>query len=216
MATSLEKWRSAMQPPAVVAFFDGLFETGGVRVSDTGEAFTCRHLGDRIEFADGLDEGAVDFTVEIESSQVDRLLVDAQAGAFDAGAQYRIMVELATAATRSMLARPVVKSRLLRRVLFTIGRAESLMHVTLVPPPGEPEVGHTIVYVDGQSLVIEGLHGRVPHVYRLSVADASEFQKRMLAARKANKLSPWLAFARWYGGLRKKVAKPIGRGSQEG
>jgi hypothetical protein len=105
-----------------------------------------------------------------------------------------------------MLSRPVVKSRLLRRLLFTIGRVEPLMQVTLVPPATKREAGHTIVYVDGQSLVIEGLHGRVPHVYRLTVADAIEFQKRMLAARKANKLSTWLSFARWYGGLRKRVA----------
>ena len=205
----MEKWRSAMQPPAVVAFFDGLFDVAGVRVADTGEAFTCRHAGDRIEFADGIDELQVSFTVEIESPQVDRLLEDVQAGALDEGAQYRIMVELATAATRAMLARPRIRSRFLRSILFKLGRAESLMHVTLVPPPGETEQGHTVAYVDGQWLVIPGLHGMVRHVYRLTVADAVEFQRRMLAARKANKLSTWLGFARWYGRLRKQVAAAV-------
>ena len=209
MPTSLEKWQSVMQPPAVVAFFEGLFERAGVRVTDTGEAFTCSHRGDRIEFEDGLDESAADFTVEIDSSQVDRLVEDAKAGALDPGAQYRIMTELATAATRSMLERPMIKSRFLRSILFKLGGAESLMHVTLAPPPGEAEVGHTIAYVDGQWLVIEGLHGSVPHVYRLTVEDAVAYQRRMLAARKANRPSTWLAFARWYGQLRKRVVTPV-------
>lgn len=205
----MEKWRSAMQPPAVVAFFNGLFDIAGVRVTDTGEAFTCRHAGDRIEFSDGIDEAKVNFTVDIESSQVDKLLEDVQPGALDEGAQYRIMFELATAATRAMLARPRIRSRFLRSILFKLGRAESLMHVTLVPPPGEAEQGHTVAYVDGQWLVIPGLHGRAPHVYRLTIADAVEFQRRMLAAREANKLSTWLGFARWYGRLRKQVATPV-------
>lgn len=211
MANSLEQWRSAMQPPAVIAFFDGLFHTAGVRVTDTGEAFTCRHAGDRIEFSDGIDEALVDFIVDIDSSQVDKMLQDVAPGELDAGAQYRIMVELATAATRAMLSRPRIRSRFLRSLLFKLGRAESLMQVTLVPPPGEPEVGHTIAYVDGQWLVLEGLHGFVRHVYRMGVQDAIEFQRRMLAARAANKLSTWLTFARWYGGLRKRVATPVGR-----
>ena len=94
-------------------------------------------------------ESKVDFTVEIESSQVDRMLEDVKAGKLDEGGQYRIMVELATAATRAMLSRPRIKSRFLRSLLFRLGGAESLMHVTLVPPPGEAEVGHTIAYVDG-------------------------------------------------------------------
>ena len=209
MNTSLEKWQSALQPPAVIAFFDGLFEVAGVQVTDTGEAFTCRHAGDHIEFEDGIDESKMDFIVDIDSAQIDRMLEDVRAGDLDEGAQYRIMVELATAATRAMLSRPRIRSRFFRSILFKLGRAESLMQVTLIPPTGEPEVGHTIAYVDGQWLVIEGLHGSVRHVYRLSIEDATEFQRRMLAARKANQLSTWIRFAGWYGRLRKRVASPV-------
>ena len=74
MASSLEQWRAAMQPPQVVAFFEGLFERAGVRITDSGESFTCIHRGDRIEFEEGLDEDRVDFTVEITSEQAQRMV----------------------------------------------------------------------------------------------------------------------------------------------
>jgi hypothetical protein len=205
VAESLEKWRSALQPPTAVAFFDGLFQRAGVRVTDTGETFTCVHHGTVITFEDALNEDAVDFVVEIDSSQVDALLSDIADGKLDDREQYRIMSHLAASAARGAFRRPAIRSRLLRSILFTIGRAEMLMHVRMMPPPGEPEMpGYTVMYVDGQTLVIDGFHGSVKHEYRLSVADALEFQRRLLAARRANRLRDWLAFARWYGKLRKR------------
>jgi hypothetical protein len=76
------------------------------------------------------------------------------------------------------------------------------MRVVLAAPPGDQ---WSIVYVDWQYLMIPGLHGWVAHVYRLALDDADGYQRRTLAARKADKLGTWLAFARWYGRLRKRV-----------
>ena len=212
MTATMSKWQSAMQPPEAVVFFRGLFERAGVRVTDTGEAFTCVHRGSSIEFVEGLDEEAVDFTVEITSADVDLLLADIVDGKLDAGEQYRIMAHLAAPAARGAFRRPVIRNSFLRSVLFKIGRAEMLMHVRLMPPAGERETpGYTVMYVDGQTLVIPGFHGRVQHEYRLTVAHATEFQRRLLTARRANRLRDWLGFARWYGQLRKAVAVPVGR-----
>ena len=204
MASVMEQWQAAMQPPEVVAFFRGLFNCAGVRVGEAGEAFTCVHEGDRIVFSAGLNE-PLDFVVDIAPEQAQALLEDVRDGVMDERERFRIMAALATPAARSALSRPMIRSRLLRSVLFKIGRAESLMHVVLAAPPGEQDAAHTIAYVDGQYLVIPGLHGRVPHVYRLTLDDAVEYQRRMLAARKVNKLRTWLAFARWYGRLRNRV-----------
>lgn len=204
MASVMEQWQAAMQGPEVVAFFRGLFNCAGVRVGETGEAFTCVHEGDRIVFSAGLKE-PLDFVVDIAPEQAQALLEDVRDGVLDERERFRIMAALATPAARSALSRPMIRSGLLRSVLFTIGRAESLMHVVLAAPPGEQDAAHTIAYVGGQYLVIPGLHGRVPHVYRLTLDDAVEYQRRMLAAREVNKLQTWLAFARWYGRLRKRV-----------
>jgi len=209
MTASLDRWRSATQPPQAVAFFRGLFERAGVRVTNTGEAFTCMHRGDRIDFEDGLDDDRVDFTVEIDSADVDALLADVADGQLDEREQYRIMAHLAAPAARGAFRRPAIRNRFLRELLFKIGRAEMLMHVRLMPPPGEAEVpGYTVTYVDGQTLVIPGFHGRVKHQYRLTVEQATEFQRRLLAARRANRLRDWIGFARWYGKLRRQVVAP--------
>jgi hypothetical protein len=50
----------------------------------------------------------------------------------------------------------------------------------------------------------------VKHEYRLSVDDALAFQRRLLAARRKNRLRDWLRFARWYGGLTRRVTAPVG------
>lgn len=208
MTSSLEQWRGAMQPPEVVGFFAGLFERAGVRVTDTGESFTCIHRGDRIEFEDQLDEASVDFTVEITSEQAQLLVEDVRDGVLDEREQFRVMAVLATPATRGALRRPIIKSRVLRSILYKIGGAETPMHVVLVAPPGETDAGHTIRYEGGAWSVTPGLSGTVRQVYRLTVADAIEYQRRMLAARKENRLGSWIRFARWYGGLRKRVVSP--------
>jgi hypothetical protein len=210
--SSIQKWAAAMQPKPVVDFFAGLFHRVGVRVSDTGEAFTVVHSGDRILFSDELDEAAVDFTVSIDSAQVDRMLGYMKAGALSERARFRIMAVIATPATRALLARPVIRSERLRELLYWIGNAEERTQVVLIPPPGESEVGHTIERRGAVTTVTAGLHGTAERVYRLSVDDAVEFQRRMIAARSADSLWTWIQFARWYGEMRARVAVPSDAG----
>ncbi len=207
--TSIQKWAAAMQPPTVVAFFDGLFERVGVRIADTGEAFTCIHDGDRVLFSDELDEESVDFVVAIDSGQVDRMLENMKTGELDEAARFRIMAVIATPSTEAMLKRPAIRSEWLRSFLFWIGGAEPLMQVVLVGPPGEQNMAHTIARVNGATTVTPGLHGEVSHIYQLTVDDAVTYQRRMLAARKANGLWSWITFARWYGEFREKVVVPV-------
>lgn len=206
MATVMDQWQAAMQPPDVIEFFRGMFDRAGVRV-DGREAFTCTHAGDRIVFNEGLRE-PLDFVVDITTQQAEAMLETVKDGVLDERERFRIMAALATPATRAALARPIIRNRFLRAALLKIGRAEMLMQVVLTAPPGEQDVAHTIAYADGQYLVLPGKHGTVPHVYRLTVADAVDYQRRLLAARKDNRLRTWLAFARWYGRMRKRVIAP--------
>lgn len=208
MASVMEQWQTAMQSPEVVTFFRGLFDRAGVRVGATGEAFTCVHEDSRIAFTSGLQE-PLDFIVDIAPEQAQAMIDNVGDGVLSERERFRIMAALATPAARSALARPIIRNRFLRAALLKVGRAETLMHMVLAAPPGEEDAAHTIAYVGGQYLVIPGLHGRVPHVYRLTVADAVDYQRRMMAARKSNTLRTWLGFARWYGQLRKRVVTPV-------
>jgi hypothetical protein len=203
MGPALAKWQSLTQHPRVVQFFTGLLDHAGVRVTDTGEEFTCHHRGDRIEFEPALDPAKVDYTVDIVAAQVDRMAAHAASGELDEAQQYRIISTLFTPATAATLRSSVLANPFLRR----LAGAEELIHVHLVPPtPGQEPVRHTLVYANRQWLVLPGLHGRPGRTYRMGLADALEYQRRVFHAVKANRLLTWLKFCFWYRSWRKGVS----------
>ena len=102
----------------------------------------------------------------------------------------------------------IIRSEWLRSLLYWIGNAPERMQVVLAGPSGEPEVGHVIERVGGEVRVISGVQEGVTTLYRLTVGDAIEFQRRMIAAREANSLCTWISFARWYGTFTDRVAVP--------
>ena len=53
-----------------------------------------------------------------------------------------------------------------------------------------------ILGTGGEVRVIRGIQEGVTALYRLTVGDAIEFQRRMIAARKANRFGTWISFAR--------------------
>src|SRR5262249_22313375 len=161
--------QSLTQHPRVVQFFNGLLERAGVRVADTNEEFTCVHRGDHIEFEPTLDRQRVDFTVEIQSPQVERLSAHAQTGDLDEAEQFRIVSALFTPATVATLHHPVLARPLLR----LLSGAEDLIHVRLLSPtPQEKDVFHTLVYANRQWLVLPGLQGRPRRSFVLPLAEA--------------------------------------------
>jgi hypothetical protein len=204
----MAKWQSLTQHPEVVQFFAGLMEHVGIRITDTGEAFTCHHRGSHIDFEPALDPAKVDYTVDISTAQVDRLAAHAETGRLDDAEQYRIVSTLFTPATAATLKHGILAHPLLRR----LAGAERVIHVHLVPPaPGLEAMQHTLVYADRQWLVFPGLHGRAGRTYRLSLADALEYHRRVFQAVKVNRSITWLKFSLWYRTWRKGVSERDGR-----
>jgi hypothetical protein len=112
----LERWRSLRLPPDLVARFQGVFDTLGVRIVDTGEALTCSHRGDRIEFTPGIAEGAVSLTVSIYAYQADRLASQIERGMIDDVEWFRVARELfANAAANSRVVQNPLSSNPDRR-----------------------------------------------------------------------------------------------------
>lgn len=208
MGPNMAKWQTLIQHPPVVQFFAGLFEHVGVRVTDSGEAFTCHHRGDRIDFEPALDPIRVDYTVDIGTAQVDRLAAHVETGRLDEAEQYRIVSTLFTPATAATLKHGIMAHPLLRR----LAGAERVIHVRLLPsgPDLEP-TQHTLVYADRQWLVFPGLHGRAGRTFRLTLADALAYHRRVFHAVKANGLWTWLKFSFWYRGWRKGVSATDGQ-----
>jgi hypothetical protein len=204
VATSLEKWRAVVQTPEIVGFFRGTFERAGISITDTDEAFTCLHRGDRIEFEADLDESRVDYTVTIESRQVDRLAEEATAGELSEIEQFRVLRALFSPATAATLRNPVLSHGLLRR----LSAVEDLIHVKLQSPDPEqePDAAHTLVHAAGQWLVFVGLHGRPRRTFQLSMKDAIAYQRRVFHAMRKDDPLTWLRFAFWYVSWRKRVS----------
>lgn len=203
METSISKWRALTQPAGAVEFFRGLFERVGVHVTDTDEAFTCVHKGDRIDLHEGLEPDGIDYVVEIKSHQVDRLAEHVRTGALDELEQYRIVGALFTPATAAMLKNPIMSQPSLRR----LAGVEDLIHVRLNSPSSKvSDVSHTLIYANRQWLVFPGLHGTPARVYELDAAQALEYQRRAFEALKVNNLGGWTSFANWYRDWRKAVS----------
>lgn len=206
MVTSLEKWQSIIQDPRVVQFFTDMFKRLGVRITDTKEEFTCIHRGDVIDFEPVLDEKKVDYTVEIQSYQVDRLAAHARTGELDVAEQYRVVRALFTPATAATVKNPVQSNSIVR----ALSGVEDLIHVYLKSPTPEEvdceDANHTVIYVKGQWLVIPGLHGHPRRTFRLTMEDALTYHRKVFANLKANNWLSWWRFLRWYLRWRKTVS----------
>lgn len=205
MPASMEVLQAVVADSRVVEFVAGAFERLGVDVRDTGEAFTCVHRGDRIDFEDRIVHGQVDYTVEVESGQLERLGAQVRAGTFDKAEKFRIVRVLFTPATAAMLAdQPVLSHPLVRR----LAGVENLLHVRLVAPVRDEEDGtHTLIYAAGQWLVFPGWHGRARRTFTLSTEEALQYQRRVFATVRAQAFGEWLRFGRWYRQWRQGVSR---------
>jgi hypothetical protein len=196
-------------PSAVVDATKDMFSQIGVRVMDTGEAFTCIRRGDRVEFVSGVDERSVDFTARVYQFQLERLAEYIRRGRLDEVEQFRIACTFFSnsAGSRHIMANPLMSNSVLRRII----RGKNLMHVTLVSPEPteEPDATYTIIFINGEQLVVPGLHGKALRVLRVPFEDAIALQKSLFAGLKAGKSpSKWIKIAKWYVDWRKRVEVP--------
>ena len=80
--SALDVWRMIPQTPEVVAFFTGIFDVIGVRISETGEELTVAIESDEIRIDPGLPEDP-DFVVPIGWQNVENMVAHAEDGEID-------------------------------------------------------------------------------------------------------------------------------------
>lgn len=204
MATSIERWQVVNQFPALVRLFGQIAEHAGVRVLDTGEEFTCHIRPDRVDFEPKVNPGKVDFIIDLQRYQVDRLADVASTGTMTEIELYRIIRAMFTPATIATLKSPLVSNPALR----ILSGVEDLIHVRLLSPsPEEEDAVHTVLFANWQWLAIPGLWGRPARIFELTVADALAYHRKVVAAARSNRLVDWLAFTRWYRTWRRGVSR---------
>lgn len=206
--SALERWKSLTLSPDLVERYRGVCDRLGVRIIDTGEALTCVHRGDRIDFEAGIDEASVETTVVIYGYQAERLAQQVERGPLQPIEEFRIARELlvsSAGASAKDIDNPLSSHPILRRFI----RAKNLIHVYLLSPDKneEPDATYSLVHVNGHSLLMPGLHGQPERVFRLNVEDALEFH-RNLAGLESRGWTSWLKMGNWYVSWRKKVEVP--------
>jgi hypothetical protein len=205
----MEKLNAVSIPAGIIEGVKGMFGKLGIRVIDTGEAFTIIHRGDRVEFAPGVSAGSVDILVEVYAFQLERLIQEIRKGSLDELEQFRIArtVFAGAAGKRHMMSNPLMSNSILRRAI----RGKNLMHVHLLSPDPvqEPDATYTILFVNNSMMAVPGLHGEPQRVLRVPLAEAIALQKNLFGGMKTGDITKWLKIAKWYVDWRKRVEVPL-------
>jgi hypothetical protein len=192
LGEAARKWASAAQPQSFLDYFRGTFTRLGITVTETGEQFTVIHQGDRFAFEAGVSD--VEFLIPIGQHNVDSLLRRASDGQLDDADAFGIMAVMFTPLTREILKHPVTADDTLRRM----SGVEDHLHVVLLNEKGAEGAAHTLVYKEGRWDVTAGLVGTPLRTFRMTAAQALEYQRHAYEAIKANSPTGWAAFSAWY------------------
>jgi len=204
--SALEMMQSLNISGEIVQTFRGIFQKLGIRILDTGEGFTCVHRGDQIEFVPELAEGEVDFTIETLRFKIDRLADHISRGGLEKIEEFRVARELfqmGPGGVGNVTHNPLVSNKWLRRVIG----GKHLCHIHLVSPDvvQEPDAAFSFIFVNNRWLVIPEFYGEPERVFRITVEDAIDLQKRLFAGIQKGSWLEWMRIARWYVKWRRKV-----------
>ena len=198
---TIDLWRAIEQTEQIVSLFVGMFEVLGITIEDTGEELTVRIGEGKIHIDPGLPD-RYDFLVPLKLEDVHNMVRFAADGRLDEREVWRIIAVLFTPLTRESLKNPVMSKAILRK----LAGIEDLMHVQLLGPEAEYVANHTLIFVSGQWLVIEGVHGQARRKFTLTSEECMAYQKQVFTAIKANNILSWMRFARWYAKWRSSVS----------
>ena len=201
-SSSFDAWKSILQTPELLSYFDDVFDHLGVTIEETGEKFTIHHADTEFIFEQGIVEGAVDFIVPLKLENIENMMKHAEDGKIDSSESWRILDVLFTPLTKVTLQNPVLSVNWRRR----LAGVEDLTHVYLLNPDGEEASKHTLIYVKGQWLVLKGIHGNPRRTYRMTPEDSLEYQRVIFKALKQDTFWGWIKFSKWYKNWRKTTS----------
>ena len=197
----MERWENIVQTPEIIEYFDGVFEVLGISIMETGEKFTVYHDGDGISLKTGIDPDS-DFIVPLQVKNIQNMIAHSKDGRITPEESWRILSVLFTPMTEVTLKTPVLSVNWRRK----LAGVEDLTHVYLMSPDGKEANKHTLIYVKGQWLVLEGLHGKPRRTYRMNQNDSILYQRKIFLAIQKDSFFGWMKFSLWYKKWRKTVS----------
>ena len=197
----MDSWSTIIQTQEIINYFDGVFEVLGISIEETGEQFTVYHQGDTILLDQGIDPNS-DFIVPLKSQNIQNMISHSKDGQITPEESWRILSVLFTPLTQVTLQSPVLSVNWRRK----LAGVEDLTHVYLISPDGHEANKHTLIYVKGQWLVLEGLHGQARRTYRMNERNSLLYQRNIFLAMKKDTFIGWIQFSFWYKKWRKTVS----------
>lgn len=200
--TVRQRLEPLLKQRGMAEYFSGIFRHLGVHIEDAQEKFTVTHKGNSFELTDGINESAVDYTVQLQTENISNLLKHAEDGKIDEKESYRIMRVLFTPITHAGLNNPF----LTKRKYLRAASVEHLLHVILLDPEGNENYHQTLVYSADQWIVVPGLHGKAQRIFKLTPQQALDYQRHLFAAKQENTREAWMGFSKWYGKWKETVS----------
>ena len=198
----MEAWEKIFQTPELLSYFDGVFDHLGIIIEETDERFTVHRLDTEFIFESGIIQDEVDFIVPLKLVNIENMIRHANDGKIDSNESWRILAVLFTPLTKVTLQNPVLAVNWRRK----LAGVEDLTHVYLLNPNGDEASKHTLIYVKGQWLVLDGIHGNPRRTYRMTPGDSLEYQRTVFKALKEDSFWGWIKFSSWYKKWRKNIS----------
>jgi hypothetical protein len=182
-----------------------MWEKLGISVSSSNEKITVINKGDHFELKSGAAVNEVDYLVELKTENIQNMAKHGADGKIDAYESYRIMATLFTPFVRATLSHPMMN----KSFQMKLASIESHMHVYLESPTNDEVTTHTLLFVNKQWIVAEGIQGEALREFRITPEDAIRYQRAAFTAQKENTRKSWKTFKKFYLDWREKVSKAL-------
>lgn len=202
---TIEVWRALTQTQEVISFFRGIFTFIEIEVEDTGERFSCRHLGTRLEFSEKYDRDDTEFTVRLSLEHMRRLEEIIKMGKVTREIEFELMSLLFTPTVAGLLAQPIFNG-FLKSWFFTLAGFGRYIHVSLVDDDGNVITSHTLSFEHRKWNVTPGLQGTPDRVYISTVEELRDYRRgAMKYIHRSSTFIDLIKFGRWYLKWRKNL-----------
>lgn len=195
-------WTPILKESKLATYFSGMWESLGITIEETGEKITVLHQKDHFDLVDGVNEDNVDYSVTIKLFDVRNMASHGKDGGINADESFRIMKTLFTPFVRASLKHPMMN----KSFQMKLAGIENHVHVYLRGPNEGQVASHTMIFINKEWVVIEGIHGDSKRVFNMTVDQAIEYQKAAFEAKKIDTRKSWRKYKSWYLKWRKTVS----------
>lgn len=201
----IKAWDHLLNKPELANYFTDVFVHLGITVEETQSKFTVHHMGDHFTITEGINKDSVDYIAHLKLENIKRMAKHGDDNAISEYESYRILSVLFTPLTRASLKNDMMTRPLMRK----FAGIENHIHIYLISPDGSEKTAHTLIFVNKEWMVIEGIHGNAKRTFTLLPSQALEYQRHVFTAISTDTNKEWKNFKNWYLNWRKGVSESI-------